>query len=513
MSTAHNDDGDRHNDTSDRSVNKGDKRGRKTSNRRPRLPKLKDGPHQKRLTAFTFVITLGGLLFGYDTGVINGALAPLSEEFGLDSWGEGVVTASLLVAAALGAMGMGRVADVIGRRKAVFALSFLFLAGVALCSLAPSFWVLVVGRAVLGLAVGGTSTVVPVYLAEMSPYEVRGRFSGRNELMIVVGQLAAFVMNAIIGSVWGEQPGIWRVMLAVAAVPAFLLLVGMFRVPESPSWLAANGEEALARRVLRLVRAPRRAKAEYQYLKDNVESTREGSGSDGGETRVSVRGIAKNKWLRRILLVGIGLGLFQQLTGIDSVMYYGHTILMDAGLGSTAALVANIGPGVIGVVGAIVALQLIERIDRRTTIVTGYTMTMVFHIAIAASAQFIPESAAARPYILLAFIVLLVGAIQTFLNVATWVLLSEIFPQGIRAFAMGTSVFAKWITNAALSLFFPSVMEAWGMAVTFGAFAVVNALAAFFMWRMLPETRGRSLEDVEAGVLNGTIFQRKKAAA
>ncbi|WP_346845612.1 sugar porter family MFS transporter [uncultured Rothia sp.] len=466
-----------------------------------KLPPLKDGPHQKHLGMVAAVVTLGGLLFGYDTGVINGALSPLSQELGLSALGEGTVTSSLLIGAALGALGMGRISDAIGRRKAVFVLSILFIVGVALCSLAPSMSMLLTGRVVLGFAVGGASIVVPVYLAEMSPYEIRGTYSGRNEVMIVAGQLAAFIVNAAIGNIWGHIPGIWRVMLAVAAIPAFFLLIGMFRVPESPRWLASKGKYDKAHAVLRTIRSDERAQAEFEDIQASLEQ-------HANRGRYKTTDIFTHKWLFRILLVGIGLGLFQQLTGIDSVMYYGHTILIDAGFGEQAALIANIAPGLIGVIGALVALAYMERINRRTIVITGYSLTMLFHLFIAGAATIFPEGNSARPYVLLVLIVLLVGSIQTFLNIATWVLLSEIFPVGMRAFGMGASVFVKWLCNAALSLFFPSVMEIWGMNFTFFAFAIVNGMAVFFMWKMLPETRGKSLEEVEEGVTTGTIFAK-----
>lgn len=465
------------------------------------LPPLTDGPHQHHLMVVALVVTLGGLLFGYDTGVINGALSPLSKELGLSPMGEGLVTSSLLVGAAFGALTMGKIADAIGRRKAVIILSVMFLVGVAFCCFAPGLGVLLLGRVILGMAVGGTSTVVPVFLAEMAPYEIRGTLSGRNELMIVVGQLAAFVINAIIGNVWGHIPGIWRVMLGVAALPAFALLIGMLRIPESPRWLAHKHRYDEALKAMRTIRSPERAVAEIEDIQRNIEKH-----GIAGEERFSVREILSNKWLLRILLVGVGLGLFQQLTGIDSVMYYGQIILVDAGFGQNAALVANIAPGVIGVLGALVALRFTERINRRTTVITGYSLTMLFHVLISGASVIFPEGNTMRPYALLVLIVLLVGAIQTFLNIATWVLLSEIFPAQMRAFGVGASVFVKWLMNAVLSLFFPSVMAVWGLTFSFFAFAIINAIAVVFMWKMLPETRGKSLEEVEEGVMTGAIF-------
>lgn len=181
-----------------------------------KLPPLTEGPYRKRLFYVALVATFGGLLFGYDTGVINGALNPMTRELGLTAFTEGVVTSSLLFGAAAGAMFFGRISDNWGRRKTIISLAVAFFVGTMICVFAPSFAVMVVGRVLLGLAVGGASTVVPVYLAELAPFEIRGSLAGRNELMIVVGQLAAFVINAIIGNVFGHHDGVWRYMLAIA---------------------------------------------------------------------------------------------------------------------------------------------------------------------------------------------------------------------------------------------------------------------------------------------------------
>jgi MFS family permease len=201
------------------------------------LPPLTGGPHRKRLGLVALIATFGGLLFGYDTGVINGALRPMAAELGLNPFTEGVVTSSLIFAAAIGAMLCGRLSDGWGRRKTIILLAVLFFVGTLFVVAAPGLTVLVIGRVLLGLAVGGASTVVPVFLAEMAPYEIRGSLAGRNELMIVTGQLAAFVVNAIIGNALGHLDGVWRIMFAICALPAIALFFGMLRMPESPRWL------------------------------------------------------------------------------------------------------------------------------------------------------------------------------------------------------------------------------------------------------------------------------------
>ncbi|GAA1494415.1 sugar porter family MFS transporter [Curtobacterium herbarum] len=464
------------------------------------LPPNGAGPHQRRLGMLALVATFGGLLFGYDTGVINGALRPMTIELGLTNFTEGVVTSSLLFGAAIGAMLGGRIADGWGRRKTILVLAVTFFVGTLACVFAPTFGVIVVGRVLLGLAVGGASTVVPVFLAELAPYEIRGSLSGRNELMIVIGQLAAFLVNAVIGSLWGEGHGVWRVMLAVCALPAIALFVGMLRVPESPRWLASKGRNAEALDVLRQIRSDDRAEAEIEDIKRSNELEAQIQHESGWRTLLG------NKWLIRIVLIGAGLGVAQQLTGINSIMYYGQTVLIESGFKASAALIANIAPGVIAVIGGVIAIANMERINRRTTLIIGFSLTTVCHFLIGIASVALPDGNPARPWVILFLVVAFVGSMQTFLNIAVWVVLSEIFPTQIRALGMGISVFCLWIANAFLGLYFPTIVAATGITGTFFGFGIVGLLALLFIWKFVPESRGRTLEEVEEGVTTGNIF-------
>lgn len=467
------------------------------------LPPLTDGPHRKRLGTVAMVATFGGLLFGYDTGVINGALRPMTEDLGLTPLTEGVVTSSLLFGAAIGAVAGGRISDVLGRRKTIIFLSIMFLLGALACVFAPGFEVMVLGRLILGLAVGGASTVVPVYLAELAPYEIRGSLAGRNEVMIVSGMLAAFVVNAVIGNLWGEFHGVWRIMLSVSALPAVALFFGMLRMPESPRWLVSKGRQEDALNVLKTIRSVDRAEAEIEdvrHLENEYKET----------TNWSVLAVLKNKWLLRIILVGIGIGVAQQLTGINSILYYGQSVLIEAGFDSNAALIANIAPGAISVIGSIIALRLMQTMNRRTTFMLGYGLTTACHFLIGIASVTLPVGNPARPFVLLFLIVAFVGSMNTFLNVATWVTLSEIFPLHIRGFAIGVSVFCLWIANAFLGLYFPSIVAAVGITGTFFMFGAVGIAALIFVYTQMPETRGRTLEALEEDVTTGAIYQVHK---
>lgn len=291
-------------------------------------------------------------------------------------------------------------------------------------------------------------------------------------------------------------------MFALAAVPAILLLLGVTRLPESPRWLADKGREKEALEILDGLRPEGRAKPE-------LEEIEAASREEAGRESMSVAQIFSNKNLVRIVLIGCGIGFFQQTTGINSILYYGEKVLEEAGFSTGAALIANIAPATISVITAIIALQMMDRFSRRKTFLWGYGLVAITHVLIAAAAGVLPEGGA-KPYILLVLIVFFVGAMQLCLNVATWVTLSEIFPLKMRAFGMGLSVFVLWMTNSFLGLFFPKIIAAIGMSMSFVAFAVLNAIAFLFVLACVPETKGHTLEQLEADVMSGEIFKHHR---
>lgn len=501
-----------------------------SSGRSTPLPKLGTGPFRKRIGLISIVACFGGLLFGYDTGVSNGAEGPMQRELGLDSIQLGFVISSLVFAAAVGALFCGKISDAWGRRKTIMLLAVMFFFGTALVVLSPggepfgshlpasmmagaesSEWLgqgnfsivgyitLVAGRIMLGLAVGGASTVVPVYLAEMAPFEIRGAITGRNEVAIVIGQLSAFVMNAIIGNVFSDVAGVWRVMFSICAIPAVFLFIGMLRMPESPRWLVDKNRDDEALGVLKTVRSEERAIAE---LADVRHVAREEKTENPA---IGFKALLQNKWLMRIVLIGIGVAMTQQLTGINSIMYYGQRILVEAGFSGDVALIANIASGVAAVVGGFIALRNMDRLDRRLTFTIGLSLTTTCHVLIGVASLVIPESAPFRPYVLLVLIVAFVFSMQTFLNVAVWVWLAEIFPLHMRGLGIGISVFFGWTTNGILALFVPTLIETIQITGTFFMFAAVGAIALVFVITQVPETRGITLEKLEEDVTTGAI--------
>jgi major inositol transporter-like SP family MFS transporter len=452
------------------------------------LPPDTPGPHSKRLGLIAVIATFGGLLFGYDTGVINGALEPMKEGLGLTPFREGVVASVLLLGAAVGAITGGRLSDRWGRRQNILMLAFVFFIGTMGCVLSPNFYVLVVFRFVLGLAVGGASATVPVYLSEMSPLERRGSLVTRNEVMIVFGQFAAFVINALIFNVWGELQSVWRYMLVVAAVPAIALFIGMLRMPESPRWLVLKERDQDALDVLRQVRSPERAEVELAEVHELAVEEKEAH--MGGWKDLAV------PWIRWLIIIGIGLAVVQQLTGINSVIYYGTQILEEAGFSNNTAVILNILNGVFSLSGLAVGISLMNRVNRRTMLLAGLTGTTTAHLLIGLSSLLLAPGIF-RAYVILFFVVTFVFIMQGTLGPLVWLMLSEIFPLEMRGFGIGIAVFLLWITNFFVTLFFPTLVAGIGISYTFFVFAVIGALSFVFVWTMVPETRGRSLEELE----------------
>ena len=445
---------------------------------------------RKYLRLVALIATFGGLLFGYDTGVINGALLYMRRDLALTPYAEGLVTSSLLAGAALGAVIGGRLSDQRGRRSTILILAVTFFAGALACSLAPDIAALVAFRFLLGLAVGGASVVVPTYLAEMSPPHRRGRIVTKNELMIVSGQLLAFAVNAIIASTWGKHDGIWRWMIAVAVLPAVALGLGMVAMPESPRWLVSRDRFADALTVLAKIRARHAASQELEEIKRlaALEAT---------SKRLGWAALAA-PWVRRIFLIGIGIGVVQQVTGVNSIMYYGTRILSQSGFGDRAALIANVLNGVVSVAATFLGIYLLGKIGRRPMLILGLIGTTSSLVLIGLFSRWF-EPSGVLACLVLASMVLFLSFQQGFVSPVTWVLLSEIFPLWIRGLGMGTATFILWVVNGAIAFAFPSLVAGVGISATFFIFVGMGLFAGAFAARYVPETSGQTLEGIEAG--------------
>ena len=450
----------------------------------------KKGKQHSFLRTIILVSTFGGLLFGYDTGVINGALPYMSEadQLNLNSFTQGLVTSALLFGAAFGAVFGGRLSDYNGRRKTILYLAILFFVSTIGCAVSPNATIIIIFRFLLGLAVGGASVTVPTYLAEMSPAESRGKMVTQNELMIVTGQLLAFTFNAVIGNVLGEHPHVWRYMLPIAAIPAIFLFFGMLRVPESPRWLVSKGKNNDALSVLQKIRESKRAKLELQEIENAYEEEAKMEKATFKDLTVP--------WVRRVVFLGIGIAVVQQITGVNSIMYYGTEILKDAGFQTEAALIGNIGNGIISVLATIVGIWLLGKAGRRPMLITGLVGTTTALLLIGIF-SIVFEGSSALPYIILALTITFLAFQQGAISPVTWLMLSEIFPLRLRGLGMGVTVFCLWGVNFLVGLTFPVLLASIGLSTTFFVFVVLGIGAIIFVKKYLPETKGLTLEQLE----------------
>jgi major inositol transporter-like SP family MFS transporter len=445
-------------------------------------------PKKNFLLKLTVISTFGGLLFGYDTGVISGALLYMREDLALSSLEEGVVVSSLLFGAAFGALLGGKVADSLGRKGALILCAALFFVGALGSATAPNVTFMVVSRIILGLAVGAASVTVPLFLAEMAPAHRRGRIVTINELMIVTGQFLAFVINTVIDRTLGGAD-VWRWMLGVAVIPAVLLFVGMLTLPDSPRWYAVKSRFEDTKRVLQLSRPPAEAAEEYNVIVEHAK--RDVSEAKGA----ALRNLREFPWMRRILWIGIGLAAIQQATGVNTIVYFAPTILESTGLGASASIASSIALGVTAIIGCITGIYLLGKINRRPLLIFGFASVAASHVVL--SLCFLLPQSNTVSYVILAAMVLFMFFVQTFAGPIVWLMLSEIFPMVIRGFAMGIAVFLLWTVNTIISFAFPILAGSVGPTVTFGLFVLINLGSTFFVYKCVPETRGRSLEELE----------------
>jgi sugar porter (SP) family MFS transporter len=448
-----------------------------------------------------FFGALGGLLFGYDTGVISGALLFIPDDFKLTPFLQGAIVASLLLGAMIGAAAAGRFADRFGRRNVIITAAIIFTVGALLAALAPSVGVLIAARFIIGLAVGSAALVVPLYLAEIAPTEVRGAVASLNQLMIVFGILAAFIVNAILAS-----SGNWRLMLGLAAVPSLILLVGMLFMPETPRYLVHAGEEDEARDVIEDLPTDESADERIQEIRD-VEQD---------EDETGLRALFRAKWVRPALLVAVGLAAFQQFVGINTIIYYAPTTLTDVGFGKTSAIYANLVIGVVNVGMTVIAIKIIDKVGRKPMLLAGVSGMVASLLVLGISLSALPtphhpsDPAAIITLVCLGTFIAFFAATW---GPVVWVMIPEVLPLSVRGTAMGVAVFANWAANFAVSQTFPILLSKFGPGPVFLGYAGMGVLAFVFVKALVTETKGRSLEEIETDLQQSTQGREERVPA
>jgi len=449
-------------------------------------PVLADEPIGRAVVWTSAITALGGLLFGYDTGVVSGALLFLHTSFGdLSSFQLELVTSVLLVGAAIGALVAGRLSDVIGRRPTILITALVFVAGVLGAAFSPQFWFLIVMRFVIGLAVGSSSMVVPLYIGEVAPPRVRGALVSFNQLAITLGILVSYLIDYSLSS--SEN---WRLMFGLAAIPATLLFVGMLTQAESPAWLVIKGHEDEARRVLRRVRSP------DHDIDGEIAEIRNVTEQKGTYRDLLAPAV------RRAVVIGVMLAIFQQITGINTVIYYAPTLLHDAGLGNSAALLANVGNGIVNVAMTVVAIWLIDRVGRRILLLSG-TSGMVVGLSIIALTFAIGGDHLSTTAAIVAILALALytGSFAIGLGPVFWLLISELYPLRIRGKAMSVATIANWSANFVVTISFLTLLNAISNAGTFFLFAALSLVAVLYFNANIPETKNLSLVQIERALV------------
>ncbi len=430
------------------------------------------------------VAALGGLLFGYDTGVISGAILFITKDFSLSTKLQEFTISVVLVGCMGGALVAGWFADRIGRRWTLLAAGVVFIVGAIVSAFTPNEIVLLAGRLVVGIGIGFSSVVAPLYISEVAPSDVRGALVSLYQFAITVGILAAYLVDYALAG--GEQ---WRWMLGIAVVPSLVLVTGMVAMPESPRYLFKIGREARARDELtRVVNDPSEIAREESSIRDSL--------------RVAAAGpqALRTPQVRVALFVGITLAVLQQVTGINTVIYYGPQIFQMAGISSaSASILAETFVGTVNCLMTLIAIFFVDRVGRKPLLYTGLAGMFVAlaALAIAFSQAHLSGSLSA---IALGSMMLYVGCFAFSLGPILWLLLAEIFPLPARSFGMSVSTLANWVGNFVVSQFFLTELHVLGTPVTFGIYAVLCVVTILFIRAMVPETKRELLEQVSLKV-------------
>ncbi len=434
------------------------------------------------LLVATAVAAVGGILFGFDTGIISGAILFIQHDWDLSTTEESIATSSVLIGAILGAILGGYSADRLGRKRSIIGGSVLFIVGTLVVIASQGLPVFVVGRILIGIAIGLASFIVPMYISELAPERIRGSLVSLNQLFVTLGILVSYGVDSFFSAT-----GAWRLMFACGLVAGFILLIGMSLMPFSPRWLILKHKLDKARQVLQKIRGTTNVQSEISEIQKTVKTENKGLGQ------------FKSSYLKYPLIVGLGLAIFQQITGVNTIIYYAPTIFQFAGLSSdTAAIAATTGVGAANLIVTAVALVLVDRVGRRPLLLVGIAGMTISLVVLGAGFVFAGSGSGSAVGAITA--ISLIAYISFFaigLGPVFWLLISEIFPLQARGTAMSIATVANWGANFLITLMFLGLVDVLGQSGTFWLFAAIGIVAFFFTLRLVPETKGLTLEQIE----------------
>ncbi|MCE7797983.1 sugar porter family MFS transporter [Sphingobium sufflavum] len=454
------------------------------------------------IAAIVAVATIGGFMFGYDSGVINGTQEGLEKAFDLSKLGTGLNVGAILIGCAVGAFLAGRLSDRFGRRGVMMIAAVLFLVSALIAGAAPSSAIFILGRLLGGLGVGAASVLSPVYISEVTPAEIRGRLSSVQQVMIITGLTGAFLANYALahsaggsqGLLWGGYPA-WRWMFWMQVIPAAVYFLALLAIPESPRFLILRGRDAEALAVLTRLFGRDAAVRKVADVRATLIQ-------DHRPRLADLKDPATGR-LRPIVWAGVMLAIFQQFVGINIVFYYGSVLWQSVGFSEDDALATNIISGFVSIAACVATLFLVDRVGRKPLLLIGSAGMAVTLAAMAYAFSTGTFDAAGKLALApgigrIAFISAL--AYSALFNLSwgpiMWVMLGEMFPTQIRGSALAVAGFAQWTANFAISVSFPALLANVGLPLTYSFYAASAFISFFLVQRLIHETAGRELEDM-----------------
>lgn len=447
------------------------------------------------LALITVTATLGGFLFGFDTAVISGTISFVKTQYNMGPLMEGWYVSSALLGSIGGVAISGKLGDRLGRKKVMLLSAFLFAASAIGCAFTPDAFILIIFRLTGGIAIGVASVICPMYIAELAPSHLRGKLVSFYQLAITIGILVAYFSNAVIQKSSAESATtlgwmhliftqeIWRGMFAIGIIPAFVFLLMIILIPESPRWLALKNRTKEAENVLIKISDAEYAKAEMEGIQKSFEDT----------SAAKLGDLFKGN-LKKPIIIGILLSALSQFSGINAIIYYGPSILEKAGFKLGDALGGQVTIGIVSMLFTFVAIYFIDRAGRKPLLLWGIGGAVISLLL--TSVLFAINISGGWP-VLIAVIIFIACFAFSF-GPVTWVVISEIFPTKIRSEAVAISTMSLWVANWIVGQFFPLLLQGAGASFTFLVFAIFSAFAFYLSWKKIPETKGRSLEDIEA---------------
>lgn len=443
------------------------------------------------LAAVSIVAALGGLLFGYDTGIIGVALLGLGRDFALSDNLKQIVTGAIILGAIFGVFGTGMISDRIGRRRSILLVGLVFTVGSIMSALSPNVAFLILARFILGLSAGSATQIIPVYIGEVAPPSSRGRLVVMFQFMVVFGILVAYLTGYAL-----DQN--WRWMFGLGVIPSLILVCGILLLSESPRWLVNQNRRADALAILTSAREEQ-ASAEQEIIDIETASAQpEGRWSD-----------LFSPWIRPALVAGAGIAMFSQITGNNALLYYAPTILSQAGFGDSASVLASIGGISLVNIATIFGIFMVDRIGRRQFLlwmVPGSAIAMAIMAFLFIGGM--PETST-QQYILIICMAIYMAMNSSF-GVALWLINAEVYPLFIRGKGASIGAFSHWFFDLLVTISTLTLISLLGTSGAFWLYAIISTLAVFFIIRYVPETKGRSLEEIETDLRGGQFFPRDK---